>query len=415
MSKPRVCCAMPCRTVPHPKAFRALQVAAARYGAPLDTPAGEPRDRNRNMCVTQFLQHKREAFDYLLFVDDDTVIPPDAIERLLEVDRSIAVGVQPLLIDGHLVANVMEYPTVERTRPCWPSWVTWKPPQQPYVVHYCGFGCVLIRRQVLERMHFPWFQEDCGDQWSDGNWTEDIYFCRKAHRFGYEVWCQPKVICGHFKNVNLMDIVPRRMLDFGPLESEDGTRHWRLIPGWTPREARELFRQRVAECPDFGTFVELGVFEGRGTCLMAELIAASGKRITQYAVDHFRGTPEIPASESIDLRAKFKTHLEQAGLLQNIKLLESDSAEAAGSFADGSVDFVYVDAGHDRESVRRDIAAWLPKVKPGGVLAGDDYAPEFPDVVSVVDEFFPADAKVVQGRTWAVRLPGGLACDPWGV
>lgn len=42
-------------------------------------------------------------------------------------------------------------------------------------------------------------------------------------------------------------------------------------------------------------------------------------------------------------------------------------------FADGSLDFVWLDAGHDYASVRSDIAAWLPKVKPGGLLGGDDW------------------------------------------
>ena len=47
--------------------------------------------------------------------------------------------------------------------------------------------------------------------------------------------------------------------------------------------------------------------------------------------------------------------------------------EAAERFADGSLDFVYVDASHKYADARADIEAWWPKVKAGGLMAGDDY------------------------------------------
>jgi hypothetical protein len=40
--------------------------------------------------------------------------------------------------------------------------------------------------------------------------------------------------------------------------------------------------------------------------------------------------------------------------------------------------------------VRSDIASWLPKIKPGGWLSGDDYDEEkWPDVVRAVREGLP--------------------------
>jgi Methyltransferase domain len=49
------------------------------------------------------------------------------------------------------------------------------------------------------------------------------------------------------------------------------------------------------------------------------------------------------------------------------------SQEAVSSFADNSLDFVYIDANHEYQAVLEDIRAWFSKVKPGGVLAGHDY------------------------------------------
>ncbi len=54
-------------------------------------------------------------------------------------------------------------------------------------------------------------------------------------------------------------------------------------------------------------------------------------------------------------------------------LMRMTSDEAAREVADGSLDFVYLDARHDYKSVVEDIGLWYPKVKPGGVLAGHDY------------------------------------------
>lgn len=49
------------------------------------------------------------------------------------------------------------------------------------------------------------------------------------------------------------------------------------------------------------------------------------------------------------------------------------STEAAPSFPDGSLDFVYIDAQHHYEAVVEDIETWFPKVRVGGVVAGHDY------------------------------------------
>jgi hypothetical protein len=51
----------------------------------------------------------------------------------------------------------------------------------------------------------------------------------------------------------------------------------------------------------------------------------------------------------------------------------STSAEAAAEFEDASLDWVYVDGNHLYEYVQMDLALFAPKVRPGGLLAGDDY------------------------------------------
>ena len=54
-------------------------------------------------------------------------------------------------------------------------------------------------------------------------------------------------------------------------------------------------------------------------------------------------------------------------------LVKGLSTDVARRFPDQSVDFVYIDANHRFEYVVADIAAWLPKIRPGGVISGHDY------------------------------------------
>ena len=95
------------------------------------------------------------------------------------------------------------------------------------------------------------------------------------------------------------------------------------------------------------------------------------------------------------------------------------STTAAPRVADGSLDFVYVDARHDHDSVLEDLDHWFGKVRPGGVIAGHDYVNgTFPEgefgVKSAVDEFFARrDLPVLSTWgdppwvTWIVLLPAG--------
>jgi hypothetical protein len=79
------------------------------------------------------------------------------------------------------------------------------------------------------------------------------------------------------------------------------------------------------------------------------------------------------------------------GFADDVQILISDSLAAAALFPDASLSWVHLDARHDYDSVTADIAAWLPKVTPGGWLSGDDYDPyAWPGVVDAVRDALPA-------------------------
>ncbi|RLI59813.1 MAG: hypothetical protein DRO67_09555, partial [Candidatus Asgardarchaeum californiense] len=93
----------------------------------------------------------------------------------------------------------------------------------------------------------------------------------------------------------------------------------------------------------------------------------------------------------------FRDNMMTAGVMNKLNIIRGDSATMADEFQHASVDFVFIDAAHDYESVKNDIAAWFPKVKVGGIIAGHDYKNDEPTgVEQAVDERFGSKIKVVE-------------------
>jgi len=54
---------------------------------------------------------------------------------------------------------------------------------------------------------------------------------------------------------------------------------------------------------------------------------------------------------------------------------------------DIKADMIYIDGSHEYQDVFMDILTWIPRLKTGGVIFGDDYSNEFwPSVVSAVND-----------------------------
>ncbi|HEY4639851.1 MAG TPA: class I SAM-dependent methyltransferase [Thermoanaerobaculia bacterium] len=183
--------------------------------------------------------------------------------------------------------------------------------------------------------------------------------------------------------------------------------HWKQIYGWF--QWRSGQEEAVQHFDDGSRFVEVGVFLGRSVCSLGELVQQSGKRLFVVGIDTCRGSG-IEGRKQKDFHAVWvkkgggtfagtlHRNVVHCGLADTVSLLISDSVRAASFFADRSLAWVHLDARHDRESLIADIAAWLPKVRSGGWLTGDDYDHEkWPEVVATIDETLP------HARPWSVK------------
>ena len=147
------------------------------------------------------------------------------------------------------------------------------------------------------------------------------------------------------------------------------------IQGWFNYQG--LYSKIVNEAISPARFVEVGSWKGQSASYMAVEIINSSKNIEFYCVDTWLGTPnEIEHQNDQDVQegTLYEKFIENMSTVEGHYIpLRMDSLEAVNTFEDESLDFVYIDASHDYESVKKDIENWYPKVKKGGILAGHDY------------------------------------------
>lgn len=151
--------------------------------------------------------------------------------------------------------------------------------------------------------------------------------------------------------------------------------------------------------------IELGSWVGLSAVMLAEQCKAE---VT--CVDSFKSSPGDPlhaVAQNFGVDIIRNTFKKNAGkrYKKTIKLVEADTQAAVKQFQDGAYDFVWVDADHRHKQAKADMEAYLPKLKPGGVMAGHDFKDERWGVEKAVREVFGHDFEVRDG-VWFHRVPG---------
>lgn len=87
--------------------------------------------------------------------------------------------------------------------------------------------------------------------------------------------------------------------------------------------------------------------------------------------------------------------------LPHVTVLRMRSHDAAALCPDDLIDFWHTDGNHEYDMVKLDIESWLPKVRPGSWLTGDNY--EAASVARAVDQLLPERILEARGRVWCAR------------
>ena len=132
----------------------------------------------------------------------------------------------------------------------------------------------------------------------------------------------------------------------------------------------------VSLLPDESIGIELGVARG----IYSERMIRSGKFNHFYGVDMY-ADDNHSVSQYIEA-------IHRVGLHNPYTLFRMTFEEALDIFPDDYFDFVYVDGyAHTGEEGGKTIEDWYDKVKPGGILAGDDYHERWALVIESVNRF----------------------------
>lgn len=126
---------------------------------------------------------------HIFYMDDDMTFPHDALLRLLADDVPIVSGMY-----------------VKRFEPFWPVPMR-RVSRKGYtsILDYCpglqevdvvGGGCLLVRRDVLEAIPYPWF-DYVPPQYRGKQITEDVPFCEAVRKAGFPLLLDFDVQCGH--------------------------------------------------------------------------------------------------------------------------------------------------------------------------------------------------------------------------
>ncbi len=110
--------------------------------------------------------------------------------------------------------------------------------------------------------------------------------------------------------------------------------------------------------------VEIGVFEGVGTRVLAGAIAQGGQL---FAVDPFTtGRLGVNWGKPIAL-----SEIRRANSCGSVTLVKTYSWQAA-KLLEGTFDMIFIDGDHSLEGIKRDWEDWSARVQSGGIIALHD-------------------------------------------
>lgn len=151
--------------------------------------------------IVQYALYKFPKPTHILFVDSDVLPRHNTLDRLLDLDKDIVTGVYPMTTRKGLSWSVIrdrDFVEIEEL------------PDNPFKVKTCGFGIILVKIEVFEKLEWPYWK----NTFRPGEIIkgEDVYFCEKAIKAGFDIWCDPKVKCNHIRITNLLSIVNKERI-----------------------------------------------------------------------------------------------------------------------------------------------------------------------------------------------------------
>ena len=148
--------------------------------------------------------------DYVLMVDNDVVLPKDALKLLLEDAHEVNLGYYAHrgpdnLYHGRMCicrlkdkdGNAYYHYPLESEYTSEDMHAMKDAGETKIEVHGGGMGCALISTDVFRKASYPWYDwVNYGDA-NRGMLSEDLYFCALCRASGIPIYADVRVGCGH--------------------------------------------------------------------------------------------------------------------------------------------------------------------------------------------------------------------------
>jgi len=158
----------------------------------------------------------------------------------------------------------------------------------------------------------------------------------------------------------------------------------------------------------FQAIAEIGVFKG----VFSKFLRTLFPQAHLHLIDPWKIYPEYLMKEAGPITRKQREMTEAYKTVKELfardpltSVHRMTSLEGAKTVPN-NLDLVYIDGNHDYRFVKEDIQTWMPKLRSGGYLCGDDYAlGKFPGVVKAVEEHRNSNTIIFPSGIWVIKKP----------
>jgi len=147
-------------------------------------------DQVRNLIAEWIV---KGPYDYLLAVDSDISFPADTLVKMLNHDKDV--------VSGLYIQRIQNQHTLEIFESNEHGGFTHMPYEKIkgkglVEIGACGFGCALIKKQVLVDIGYPQFVYKSAIDHSN-TFSEDLYFAKMCQQKGFKLYADTSILCDH--------------------------------------------------------------------------------------------------------------------------------------------------------------------------------------------------------------------------
>lgn len=142
--------------------------------------------------------------------------------------------------------------------------------------------------------------------------------------------------------------------------------------------------------------LEIGSYMGESTMMFA----SSNLFSEIHCIDPYQGYENYNHWHGYEWDFVENEFKQNTRYFNNITLYKDFSYNIIDTFDDKTFNFIYIDANHNYDDVKKDIELCLPKLTEDGIISGHDYHQRWPGVIKAVNESIGEPTQTYRDTSW---------------